>query len=81
MKEQPQRARQEQTNENSKGVDMFVTRVLERKWQEWMASRSPGTPTAKQSAFEASVARALINVERKMSTCVHLAFWPGPRTR
>eukprot|EP00975_Prorocentrum_lima_P029498 6192935-Prorocentrum_lima.AAC.1 len=32
-----------------------------------MASRSPGTPTEKQSALEASVARALENMERKMS--------------
>eukprot|EP00975_Prorocentrum_lima_P038775 8146874-Prorocentrum_lima.AAC.1 len=46
---------------------MCVTRVLEQKWQEWVASRNPGTPTVKQSALEASVARALDNMERKMS--------------
>eukprot|EP00975_Prorocentrum_lima_P008606 1838937-Prorocentrum_lima.AAC.1 len=68
MKEQSQKARQEQTHEISKGVYMLVTRVLEQKWQEWVASRSPRTPTVKQSALEASVARNWEHMERKMST-------------
>eukprot|EP00975_Prorocentrum_lima_P055376 11614800-Prorocentrum_lima.AAC.1 len=46
---------------------MRVTRVLEQKWQEWVTSRSSGTPTVKQSACEASVARDWENMARKMS--------------
>eukprot|EP00975_Prorocentrum_lima_P058390 12252072-Prorocentrum_lima.AAC.1 len=59
MREQSQRTKQEQTHEISKGVETLVTRVLEQKWQERVAQRSPRTPTMKQSTFEADVARAL----------------------
>eukprot|EP00975_Prorocentrum_lima_P027779 5840898-Prorocentrum_lima.AAC.1 len=54
-----QRAKHEQATEAHKGMEMFVSRVLEQKWQEWIASKEPGTPTMNQPTLEASVARAL----------------------
>eukprot|EP00975_Prorocentrum_lima_P067834 12917242-Prorocentrum_lima.AAC.1 len=42
-------------------------RVLEQEWQEWVAQRSPRTPTMKQSTFDADVASALESAEKKMS--------------
>eukprot|EP00975_Prorocentrum_lima_P023921 5034551-Prorocentrum_lima.AAC.1 len=59
MKEQFQKTKQEQATAVHKGMEMCVSRVLEQKWQEWVASKEPGTPTMKQPTLEASVARAL----------------------
>eukprot|EP00975_Prorocentrum_lima_P009166 1953451-Prorocentrum_lima.AAC.1 len=44
MKERFQRARQEQATYANRVVDMFVSRVLEQKWQAWIATREPETP-------------------------------------
>eukprot|EP00975_Prorocentrum_lima_P058076 12180959-Prorocentrum_lima.AAC.1 len=46
---------------------MFVSKVIEQKWQEWVASKESGTSTMKQPTVEASVARALESMERTMA--------------
>eukprot|EP00975_Prorocentrum_lima_P002207 480356-Prorocentrum_lima.AAC.1 len=35
LKEQAQRTHQEQVTEISRGVEVFATRMVEQKWQEW----------------------------------------------
>eukprot|EP00975_Prorocentrum_lima_P055399 11620090-Prorocentrum_lima.AAC.1 len=67
MKEQFQRARQEQATDANRVVEMFVSRVLEQKWQEWIATKEPETPKGKPITADGRVARALESMERKMA--------------
>eukprot|EP00975_Prorocentrum_lima_P004646 1011971-Prorocentrum_lima.AAC.1 len=52
VKEQIQRLRQDQAQDIGRGVDMFVTRMIDRKWQEWESKQTPSRPTAQTPSNE-----------------------------
>eukprot|EP00975_Prorocentrum_lima_P058310 12236944-Prorocentrum_lima.AAC.1 len=49
LREQAPRTKQEHVAEINRGAEMFVTRMVEQKWQARMGQREPRTPPEPQS--------------------------------